>query len=417
MPDCNANEFITKLGRTLSESPPPDEFLLQTALNEAWFSNTLAWLLDPRGSHRLGVSFCQDFVSLIGRCRIEPEGCYFRRATFLKRGKEGPGVGTTGFSFQNAAALREYYLSCSIDRTNDRGNRFCDVVFLDLDSSDSFFLAVENKLFTSDHVGQLSEYREAIETKYARATVREFVYLTLCGDQPVFARENWESEHWVRLSWTRNVLDILENLAPDGGKEVHPQVIELKKLLCWLRHVTDLNVDRVSLKRLMLRAAAECLYEELVRLDKPDGGQWELEKTKCEAERCEAERISYTVRTAAYLTLELTPGLTVTVQGRRYNGKAEFDKIVVPFGAHPDQVINLLDVAARDIYHKFFGKPTAHLGTARRLRTTWTEKEKEHWPLFQFINQFRYALKSMLLQSAEVRSKVGIRDEHAAEAQ
>ena len=103
IPDCSANEFINKLGRTLSDRPQPDEFLLQTALNEAWFSNTLAWLLDPRGSHGLGISFCQAFVSLIGRRRIESEGNCFQRATFLKRGKDGPGVGTTGCSFKNAA--------------------------------------------------------------------------------------------------------------------------------------------------------------------------------------------------------------------------------------------------------------------------------------------------------------------------
>jgi hypothetical protein len=54
------------------------------------------------------------------------------------------------------------------------------------------------------------------------------------------------------------------------------------------------------------------------------------------------------------MSVELTPGLTVTVQGLQYSRRAEFDKIVVPFGAHPDQVTNLLDIAARDVFHKFF---------------------------------------------------------------
>lgn len=75
-------------------------------------------------------------------------------------------------------------------------------------------------------------------------------------------------------------------------------------------------------------------------------------------------------------TVELTPGLAITGQGRQHSGKAEFDKIMVPFGAHPDQVTNLLDIAARDVYHKFFESPGIYVGSGRRLRMTWTEKER-----------------------------------------
>ena len=106
-----------------------------------------------------------------------------------------------------------------------------------------------------------------------------------------------------------------------------------------------------------MQAAAECLFEELTRLDAPGGGQWKLEPPLGSA-----ERISYTVRTASYLSLELLPALAVTVQGRQYSGRADFEKIVVPFGAHPDQVMNLLDIAARDIYHKFFESHEPYLG-------------------------------------------------------
>ena len=125
------------------------------------------------------------------------------------------------------------------------------------------------------------------------------------------------------------------------------------------------------------------------------------------------------MRTASYLTIELLPGLAVTVQGRQYSGKADFDKIVVPFGAHPDQVMNLLDIAARDVYHKFFEVDSLnrYLGSARRLRATVTPKEREHRPLFQFVHDYRFALKPMLLHSQEARAAVGIQDEVAAEAQ
>ena len=175
-------DVVTRLRAALAEiSVQPDELLLQTALNEAWFSNTLAWLLNPRGSHGLGVAFCNQFVALVGRRRTDRDDGvdYARRATFLKWGKEGAGVGATGFGFRNAAVLREYYLSKPIERRAERGGGFCDVVFLDLDTDDSFFLAIENKLFTSDHSDQLEHYRAAIDNKYGRAAVRELVYLTV----------------------------------------------------------------------------------------------------------------------------------------------------------------------------------------------------------------------------------------------
>ena len=72
----------------------------------------LSWLLNPKGSHGLGVAFCNAFVSLVAQRRVEGSGGlkYARKATFLKWGKEGRGVGATNFAFQNAAVLRKYYL-------------------------------------------------------------------------------------------------------------------------------------------------------------------------------------------------------------------------------------------------------------------------------------------------------------------
>ena len=409
-------DVVNRLRSALGEiSVQPDELSLQTALNEAWFSNTLAWLMNPRGSHGLGVAFCNEFVALVGRRRSDDGVDYARRATFLKWGKEGAGVGATGFGFRNAAVLREFYLSKSIDRRNERRGGFCDVVFLDLDTDDSFFLAIENKLFTSDHSDQLELYRAAIDNKYGRAAVRELVYLTLLGEKPVGAGLG-DFTHWVRLSWTRDILAILRNLTAASSAAMHPQVTALQTLLDWLEQVTDLGRiplgARIDFRKHLLRAAAECLFEELTRLDAPGGGQWKLEPSVGTS-----ERISYTVRTASYLSLQLLPALAVTVQGQQYSGKADFEKIVVPFGAHPDQVMNLIDIAARDIYHKFFASHEPYLGSARRLRTATTEMETKHRPVFQFVHEHRFALKPMLLQSEQVRRAVGVQDEEVAEAQ
>ena len=39
--------------------------------NEAWFSDTLAWLLDPCGGHGLGVQFLQAFLRRIAQIFLD----------------------------------------------------------------------------------------------------------------------------------------------------------------------------------------------------------------------------------------------------------------------------------------------------------------------------------------------------------
>ena len=264
----------------------------------------------------------------------------------------------------------------------------------------------------------LERARVAAESQRV-ARVRELVYLTVRGDEPLgVAGNDPDLKNWVRLSWTSDVNDILRGAMQTVAGDVHPEIKALKQLLDWLAQITDRDripvAERLEFKKQLLRAAAECLFEELKRLDAPRGGHWEHERP-----RGHAERIKHTVRTASYLTIELLPALAVTVQGRQFSGKADFDKIVVPFGAHPDQVMNLLDIAARDVYHQFFQADSLnrYLGSSRRLRTTVTQKEREHRPLFQFVHDYRFALKPMLLYSKEIRAAVGIQDEDAAEAQ
>ena len=47
----------------------PCDALLLEAQSETWFSNQLAWLLDPKGSHGLGVKFLNSFVQKVAQHR------------------------------------------------------------------------------------------------------------------------------------------------------------------------------------------------------------------------------------------------------------------------------------------------------------------------------------------------------------
>ena len=57
----------------------PDEITLRHSLNEGWFSDALAWLLDPRGDHGLGVSFLRAFLKEVAKERCSDGAGYARR--------------------------------------------------------------------------------------------------------------------------------------------------------------------------------------------------------------------------------------------------------------------------------------------------------------------------------------------------
>jgi hypothetical protein len=71
----------------------------------------------------------------------------------------------------------------------------------------------------------------------------------------------------------------------------------------------------------------------------------------------------------------------------------------VPFGAHPAQVINLLDVAARDVYRQHFRDPSRLLGGARRRSVTRGEAATRHEALFRFVHRHHQALKVVLYRA------------------
>ena len=165
----------------------PDEITLRHALNEGWFSDSLAWLLDPQGSHGLGVAFLKEFVKRVAQVRSAQRSGYARRASHLKWANAGGrGQYTSKLSLGNATALREYYLSAAATkRTRDRRSRYADVVVFDLDPGDGLFLVIENKLFGANHKGQLLDELELVEERYLSVPIREYVYLTLSGERPV----------------------------------------------------------------------------------------------------------------------------------------------------------------------------------------------------------------------------------------
>ncbi|HNR14074.1 MAG TPA: PD-(D/E)XK nuclease family protein [Thermodesulfobacteriota bacterium] len=375
-------------------------------LNEAWFSNILAWLLDPRASHGLGVSFGNEFLKTVAMARAGSKE-HARKKSLFKWGKRGRGSSSVGFSLKNASVIREFYLAKAIGSRAARGPRYCDIALFDLDSWDSLFVVIENKLFSTNHPGQLTEYYTVVEDKFERVKVREYVYLTLYGSDPAKheADEKGKLSYWVNVSWSQNILGILEKL--QRGDE-HKEITRLRGLLKWLKELDHSDISTISinnsvdeLRRHLVQAASCCLHAELQRLGDGKPGSWQSDN---ENGSKKSTTITHSSSPAAHLHVELLPNLSVTVQSRK-KGKPLYEKIIVPYCANTDQIYDLFDISAREIYRYHFKKRMRYLSNKRRLRKTRTEEKKKTKPVFDYFSRNQHALRVLLAQSPAIKQK------------
>ena len=370
---------------------------LRRCLSEAWFSDTLAWLLDPKAGHNLGVRFVNEFLKRIARNRCSSEIAYARSGSHLKWGKKGPGRAPSGLRLANSSVIREFYLSKEVKKRGGRGQRYCDLVLLDLDPGDSLFVVVENKLFTTNHPKQLEDYFEAVESKYRRAKVREYVYLTLKRSEPkIFADENTSChKHWVQMSWLDDVLEILDNLTDQNPPNELSHLMKLLNYLNDLAHRPKAVSDEIGkLKEVLIEGATDCLLDELERLGEGKTGNWRKEKSKSEG-----IALSHSSKSKSKLYVEMLSNLAVTVQGRRKTSQ-QFEKILIPFGSNTKQIFNLFDLAARDVYHLHFKDPKKYIADKRRLTKTVVLARENHRDLLNFIHKYRFEIQVLMALSS-----------------
>ena len=393
--------------------PKPDELTLRTCLNEAWFSDTLSWLLDPSGSHKLGKQFLQEFLKTVAEKRKD-EPRYTQGKPHLLYGTRQPAKDkartVSRLSLGNASVHREFFLSKGLRKTS-KSSAFCDVVVLDLDPADGLFLVVENKLFTQNHKGQLEAYFQRVEQRYNRAPVREYVYLTPRGETPKKAKdEAWAHPNWVRMSWLVDVLGLLEGLV---SSRCHPRVHELIKLLCWMKSIAEIS-NRVGRRgefaHSLLETTAEFLLAELNWLcghdnPKSTGRKWSVKKVGRQQEDSDDDdppiarrALQFSSTQSQALWLELLPSYAIGLQSRSRGQQAKFEKLIVPFGAQSDQVFNLLEVTARDIYGLVLAKPSVAVKQGRWKRGKTRRKAmrslvEECRDVFDFLHVRRFELR------------------------
>ncbi len=237
-----------------------------------------------------------------------------------------------------------------------------------------------------------------MEAKFSRAKIREYVYLTIPGLPPISHtdEENKKYKYWVNLSWTKDILKILNKTAE--GKE-HLEITRLKNILRWMKELSNGGIqDKIEdLRQSLVQATAACLKAELDRLGEGKTGEWKIER-----EKGKSVRLGHSTFHQTRLYIEILPNLSLTVQSRK-KGKPLFDKIIVPYGANPDQIFNLLDIAARDIYTYIFSENLhRYLANKNRLTSTQIPEKKVAKPVFEFVSKNQQSLKVLFSFSKNI---------------
>lgn len=193
MTDAVASESIdshrgfARLCESLSVFNPFDVLGLETY--ELRHTKTLAWLLDPQGSHNLGTAFLERFMA----------------------GLPGALPNTLPANAEAALVFSELAVKDSVlmigdasapQTAEEKTNSRIDVY---LQIGTDFFLAIEAKLGAKEHGNQLRNYREAVEKQAAglHPHTTALLYLTLDGAAPVRAEE---AAHWVAINWSEHVI-------------------------------------------------------------------------------------------------------------------------------------------------------------------------------------------------------------------
>lgn len=151
---------------------------LGKARNEVVHTRCLAYLLDHRNPHGLGIRCLRELLALLGR-RIPGEDI------FEQLGRE---------TEENNKRLRriKVYAERCVESLPDRGNaaeeRRCDMWLELIEERRSLIVIIENKVDAGEHGSQLSAYEQAVyrwqRQNRCPSNEAKFVFLTPNGRQP-----------------------------------------------------------------------------------------------------------------------------------------------------------------------------------------------------------------------------------------
>ena len=185
---------VADLERMLEERDKTDDFNIFEVTGivnaEIRHSNTIAWLMNPRGKHGLGGRVLAGLIEHAGG--VAPDDL-------------------DGFT---------------VKREADR------IDILAVSTKDRMVLAVENKIWSGEHDDQLGRYQRIIETRY-REWKHFFLYLTPNDDSP---EGDEDAEVWETLGYA-DLADIVQSAMSGIELKDKPRILIEDYLECIRRHI------------------------------------------------------------------------------------------------------------------------------------------------------------------------------------
>lgn len=146
--------------------------VLKISRTEIRHSNMLAWLLDPKESHNLKDSILRALVEFIAKQREEEDFTVFELLLM---------------NFYSFKVLREWK----------------NIDILLISEEHSLLIAVENKVYSSEHDNQLARYKQTLQENYPQFR-KFFLFLTPQGEQ------SSDMDTWLPISYGE-ILQFIEN--------------------------------------------------------------------------------------------------------------------------------------------------------------------------------------------------------------
>ena len=171
-------------------------------------SNTLAWLLDPAGSHNLGSAFLKAFL----RSAASIKGENAQQSSIDDWLLSGSDQGVIVYREVTLSNLEAEYISAPELQENDlhvpngKKRRALDILI----EGPRWQVAIELKIRAGQSKNQLDDYRKAIE-KRSPEKENDFYYLSNNIEERI-------PKEWVLLTWATIILPILRELSPSDSQ-------------------------------------------------------------------------------------------------------------------------------------------------------------------------------------------------------
>jgi hypothetical protein len=164
--------------------------ILNLTLAEIRHSNVLAWLLNTHENHGLSSYFIKQFLKYI----VSANRSYF---------------------ISSKLSLFDFELFTYTDVEVRREWNNIDILILIIEGDKKLVFAIENKIKTVEHSGQLNRYREIVEREF-KDFIRLFIYLTPDNLIPSDAE-------WIPLNYNI-VADLLDELLDYRKSSLNPTI-------------------------------------------------------------------------------------------------------------------------------------------------------------------------------------------------